>query len=358
LLASKEQQVELDGCGAGVYGNAGGRGYYRSGYETENLRRISASAEQELSPSERYLLLDDVNFQLQVNRLSVGDVMNLAQDMKDDPSTTVVNYLAGELQFVGDYLVTNADRPQYESWVRATFGPAAEKTGWTPAANESDESLTRRADLLSIVGYIGQDPHAIQIGRETFAKALQGEPEDSALLSASVRIAVKDGDEKLYNAILERLGHATRTDEYYTFGRALCLFDDPALLTRTLEFAVGPMMRGQDAAAVFGGVFSNPAGRQLAWDFVRQHWAEVTAKLNNYSEAGIVGNAGSFCDAAKRDEVRQFFTEHKVEAAERTLKLTLEQINSCIDLRTHQEPNLQTWLQHQSGSTGGAVGVH
>jgi aminopeptidase N len=358
LLASKEQQVEFDGCGAGVYGNAGGRGYYRSGYEAENLRRISASAERDLSPSERYLLLDDVNFQIQVNRLSVGDLMNLAQDMKDDPSTTVVNYLAGELQFVDDYLVTSADRPQFESWVRATFGPAAEKTGWTPAPNESDEALSRRADLLSIVGYIGQDPRAIQVGKDTFAKALQGEPEDSALLGASVRIAVKDGDEKLYNAILARLGHATRTDEYYTFGRGLTLFDDPALLTRTLEFAVGPMMRGQDAAAVFGGVFSNPAGRQLAWDFVRQHWAEVAAKLNNYSEAGIVGNAGNFCDATKRDEVQQFFTEHKVEAAERTLKLTLEQINSCIDLRSHQEPNLQTWLQHQSGSGGGAVGVH
>jgi hypothetical protein len=118
------------------------------------------------------------------------------------------------------------------------------------------------------------------------------------------------------------------------------------------------MMRGQDAAAVFGGVFSNPAGRQLVWDFVRQHWAEVAAKLNNYSEAGIVGNAGSFCDAAKRDEVQKFFTEHKVEAAERTLKLTLEQINSCIDLRAHQEPNLQTWLQNQTASGGGAVGVH
>jgi aminopeptidase N len=358
LLASKEQQVELDGCGAGVYGNAGGRGYYRSGYDVENLHRISASAERDLSPGERYLLLDDAVSQVQVNRLSAGDFMNLAQDMKDDPSTTVVNYLAGELQLVHEYLVTEADRPQFESWARETFGPVAENTGWTAAANESDEALSRRADLLSIVGYIGHDPHAVQVGRETFAKAIRGEPVDSALLNASVKIAVRDGDDKLYNAILGRLGRASRTDEFYTFGRALCLFDDPALLTRTLEFAVGPMMRGQDAAAVFGGVFSNLAGRQVAWDFVRKHWTEVEAKLNNYSEAGIVGNAGNFCDTAKRDEVQQFFTEHKVEAAERTLKLTLERINSCIDLRAHQEPNLQTWLRQQSGSSGAAVGVH
>jgi ubiquinone/menaquinone biosynthesis C-methylase UbiE len=130
------------------------------------------------------------------------------------------------------------------------------------------------------------------------------------------------------------------------------------LLTRTLEFAVGPQMRGQDAAGVFGGVFSNPEGRQVAWDFVRHHWPEVEAKLNNYSKAGIVGSAGGFCDTAKRDEVEHFFTEHKIEAAERTLKLTLEQINGCIDIRAHQETNFQTWLHQHSGAAGAAVGVH
>jgi len=357
LLTSKEREVELDGCGAAVYGNAGGRGYYRSGYDVENLRRISAAAERELSPGERFLLLDDVSSQVQVNHLSAADVMNLSQDMRNDPSTALMDLLAGELQFVYEYLVTDADRPRFESWVRQTFGPVAEKTGWAAAASDSDETLSRRADLLSIMGSIGHDAGAIQVARDTFSKAVQGEQVDPALLNASVRIAVRDGDAKLYGAILGRLSHVSRTDEYYTFGRALCLFNDPALLTRTLEFAVGPQMRGQDAAAVIGGVFSNPDGRQLAWDFVRQHWSDVTAKLNNYSEAGIVGNAGVFCDAAKRDEVQHFFGEHKIEAAERTLKLTLEQINGCIDARAHQQPNLQSWLQHQSGS-GGAVGVH
>src|ERR1700684_4292129 len=49
LLASKEQEVILPGCGSAVYGNAGARGYYRSGYDSANLKLISSSAEHTLS---------------------------------------------------------------------------------------------------------------------------------------------------------------------------------------------------------------------------------------------------------------------------------------------------------------------
>jgi hypothetical protein len=53
--------------------------------------------------------------------------------------------------------------------------------------------------------------------------------------------------------------------------------------------------------------------------------------------------------------VEAFFTSHKVPAADRTLKLTIEEINGCIDLREHQEHNLQTWLKQQP--TGTATGA-
>jgi hypothetical protein len=39
------------------------------------------------------------------------------------------------------------------------------------------------------------------------------------------------------------------------------------------------------------------------------------------------------------------------------LKLTLEQINGCIDVRTHQQPLLQSWLQrHESSAASNGAG--
>lgn len=345
LLGSQEQEVVLPGCGTAVFGNAGARGYYRSGYDPENLKLISSTAERTLSPGERYLLMKDVIAQVSLNRLTVGDALALAQDMKDDTSATVMNYVSNQLEFADDYLVTDADRAQYQAWLRSTYGPVAEKLGWVSVPGESDERRSLRASLLTILGEVGRDPKAIQLSRDLFDKALNGQPVDQTLLFAAVRIAVREGDAALYNRILAHFAQIKTQEEFILFGQAFCLFSDPALLTRTLNFAISPAMRAQDAPQVIRAVMSNPAGRQLAWEFVRQHWPEIETKLSNYSEATLVQAASVFCDTNKRDEVRQFFSERKIPAAERELNLALEQINVCIDIRTHQQPILQSWLQ-------------
>jgi len=358
LLGSKEQQVVVPGCGSAVFGNAGARGYYRSGYDSENLKLISSSAERTLSAGERYLLLNDVIAQVSLNRLTAGDVLALASDMKDDDSAAVMNYLSNQLTFADDYLVTNADREQYHAWIRATFGPVVEKLGWVSAPADSDETRGRRASLLTILGAVGRDPKVIKMSQDLFDKALNGEPVDQNLLFAAVRVAVRDGDATMYNRILGHFAQLKSQDEFILFGQALCLFSDPSLLMRTLNFAISPAMRAQDAPQVIGAVMANPAGRQVAWDFSRQHWTEIEAKLSNYSEASLVQSAGVFCDTAKREEVQRFFTEHKIPAAERELKLTLEQINVCIDVRAHQQPLLQTWLERQPIAATNSSGMN
>jgi aminopeptidase N len=348
LLDSKEEAISLSGCRDGEYGNAGGRGYYRSGYDSGNLSQIAKSAESTLSAPERYMLLTDTYSGLHANTLQATDFMNLAGNLRDDPSTDVMDQLTNYLQFAGEYLVNDSDRPQFESWVRATFGPVAAKMGWQSSPNDSDETRQRRADLLRLMGFVGRDPQAIQFARELMNKSLNGEPVDRTMLIYAIPIAARNGDAALYDSIIAHFSQIKTPEEGLLYGQALCLFSDPALLTRTLKFAVSPMMRAQDAPQVFGAVLDNPAGRQLAWDFIRDNWAAVNAKLSNYSESGVINAAGVFCDASKRDEVQKFFTDHKVPATDHALKLTLEEINSCIDLRAHQEPNLQTWLQKQS----------
>lgn len=359
LLTAKEQQVTVPGCGSAVFGNAGARGYYRSGYDSENLKRISSSAEATLSPGERYLLLTDVAAQVSLNHLTAGDVLALAQDMKEDTSTSVINYLSSQLTFAGQYLVTDADRAQYQAWIRATFNPVADTLGWVSAPDDSDETGARRAALFAILGLTGHDPKIIQMSKDMVDKALNGEPMDRPMLSVALHITAREGDAALYNRILGHFAQIKSQDDFILYGQVLCLFSDPALLTRTLGFAISPAMRAQDAPQVIGAVMANPAGRQPAWDFIRQHWTDIEAKLSNYSDASIVVAAGVFCDTAKRDEVQQFFTEHKIPAAERELKLTLEQINTCIDVRQHQQPLLQSWLQqHQSGMSANGSGAN
>jgi aminopeptidase N/puromycin-sensitive aminopeptidase len=54
--------------------------------------------------------------------------------------------------------------------------------------------------------------------------------------------------------------------------------------------------------------------------------------------------AGTFCSAESREDVRNFFSTHKVEDADRALRAAIEAIDGCIQFRQQQEPNLKKWL--------------
>jgi aminopeptidase N/puromycin-sensitive aminopeptidase len=141
-------------------------------------------------------------------------------------------------------------------------------------------------------------------------------------------------------------------EEYYVYLFTLPQFGDPKLLQRTLDFALSPDVRSQDALGVVTSVMGNPAGEQLAWDFVRQHWPEIEKAGGPFASAQVVGATSVFCDTASRDQVTEFFTAHKVAAAERTYKQSIERINNCVDLKSQQETKLASWLG-QHGNAGG-----
>src|SRR4029077_4565116 len=170
LLATKEQQVSLEGCADATFGNAGGRGYSHSAYTSGKFNGIAFPSERSLSAPERYMLLEDGFAGLHANTLQASDFMNLARELKDDPSTAVMDDLTNYMQFASDYLVNDSDRAQFEVWIRDTFGPVAQKMGWESRPDDSDETRARRADLLTLMGLIGRDPKAIEFARDLMNK--------------------------------------------------------------------------------------------------------------------------------------------------------------------------------------------
>jgi hypothetical protein len=97
---------------------------------------------------------------------------------------------------------------------------------------------------------------------------------------------------------------------------------------------------------------SNRTVEELARDFVRSHWAGVEKAGGPFAGSQVERSTGGFCDTKYRDEVKDFFSAHKLSAGERTLKQSLERINNCIDLKSLQSDQLASWLQHQSSSAG------
>jgi aminopeptidase N/puromycin-sensitive aminopeptidase len=84
--------------------------------------------------------------------------------------------------------------------------------------------------------------------------------------------------------------------------------------------------------------------RELAWNYLQQHWPLVQSQITTYTGGTLVTSMGNFCSAERSREVTQFFTEHTVNAAAAALDHARDSISDCIDLRAAQEPNLKLWL--------------
>ncbi len=353
LLTKKQQTFTLPGCSTWVLGNAGATGYYRVGYEPEAVHGLAAAAETKLSPAERISLENDIWASVRVDREPVGDYLAFAQGLQAERNRAVLADLLGGLDYVGRNLVTDADRETYRTWLRSFLSPILKDVGYEPKPGESDEQRTLRARLFRASGFDARDPETLAEARKIAEKAL-ADPNsvDRELASSALPLAALTGDQVFYDKLMTALKNTKSPEEYYMYFFTLPRFGDPQLLQRTLEFAISPDVRSQDALQLVGEVMENPAGQQLAWNFVRQHWSEMEKAGGPFASAEVVGATSSFCDTGLRDQVSEFFSAHRVAAAERTYKQSIERINNCIDLKTQQAPQLASWLGQHSAAGG------
>ena len=354
LLTEKEQTFTLPGCSSWVLANAGATGYYRVGYQPEAVHALAKDAETALTPAERIALQGDVWASVRVGREPVGDYLALAQGLAPDRNRAVVEDLLGRLNFIGQYLVSDSDRESYRAWLRHYLKPILNDVGWEAKPGESDEQRTLRARLFGSLGYDARDPEVLAQARKIADKALDDPASvDRDLAGVAFELAAVNGDQAFYDRLMNGLKNLKSPEEYYRNFFTLASFTDPKLLQRTLDFSISPDVRSQDALGLLTAVMANPVGEKLAWDFVQSHWDAVQKAGGPFASAQVVGATSSFCDPQVRDQVTSFFSAHRVEAAERTYKQTVERINNCVDLKSQQEPQLASRLGRHGATAGG-----
>ena len=353
LMTRKEETFTLPGCSNWVVTNAGATGYYRTGYQPDAVRALANDAETKLTPAERIALQNDIWASVRVGREPVGDYLAFAQGLQSDGNRAVLEDVLGRLNYIGQYLVSDSDRDAYRGWLRQYLDPPMKEVGYEPKAGESDEQRTLRSRLFGALGLDARDPETLEQARKIADKVLADPASvDRELAGGALGLAALNGDSAFYDRVMTALKDAKSPEEYYMYLFALSQFGDQKLLQRTLDFAISPDVRSQDALQVITGVMANPAGEKLAWDFVRQHWTEVEKAGGPFASAQVVGATSVFCDSGARDQVTEFFSAHKIAAAERTYKQSIERINNCVDLKSQQEPQLASWLG-KHGTAGG-----
>jgi aminopeptidase N/puromycin-sensitive aminopeptidase len=332
------------------FANAGGKGYYRSAYTPAAYAKIVANIESALTPVERISIAGDEWAQVRSNRAPVGDYLDLSAALKGDQNAEVVSAaLSGVDAIVERVAATPEEKSALAAWLRRTFSPQLEKLG-EPSQSDTPESKDLRVLLFDVLGIYGNDPKVLSQA-ETIAESYLADPAsvDPALGQSALSVAARHGDAKLFDELQKVYETSDDPVRQSIALHMMAQFEDPALVKRSLDYATSGKVRNQDVAMQLSVSLSMPNTRDLAWNYVKSHWERVREQLTADTGGGrLAGATGSFCSAEMREDVRDFFSTHKVAASERALNQALERIKGCMEFRRLQEPNLKKWLAAQS----------
>ena len=304
-------------------------GFFRVNYsEADWQRLIPAISALTLPATDRLGIQNDAYALSKAGLLPVTQFLALAEAYKNEDDASVWSDLASNLR---DIELLVADEPyheNYRSFARNLFGPAARRIGWEARDGEGHLDALLRSTVLSQAGSYG-DPEFLSQARERFDTYVK----DASSLHPDLRglvfsLAAQGGDEETYSRLWELEKKADLQEEKIRLLLALGRFTQPELLQETLRRALTDDVRSQDTIMVITAVAANLRGRQPAWQFVKDNWAEFDRR---YGDGGfglmrLVSICSNFVDADKLAEVETFFQEHPAPAAERTIRQALERV--------------------------------
>jgi aminopeptidase N len=328
------------------YGNAGGKGYYRSRYDSVDYQQLLRHVETSLTPSERITFLGSQWALARAGISPVGDFLNLAAAVRDDNSSFVITTVSSALRIIDQQVAsTSEEHKELAAWVRRNFAPALARLD-APVAGEAPDKSLLRAALFGLLGNIGSDPAIIADARKISEQYLSNPASvDPTLAAAGLNIAAQNGDAAFFDQ-LQRVSQTSGDPQLRTQAlRALASFRDGAMVVRALDYALSGHVKNQDALRLVQLEMRDRRTRDAAWQYVQQNWPRVRAQITTWMGGELVESMGDFCSTDRSSQVSEFFAAHSVSATSHALDKARDSIADCVDLRVAQGPNLEQWLQ-------------
>ena len=322
-------------------------GFYRVRYYSEDLQRlVEPIRTKTLTPIDRLGVQNDAYALSRAGIIPATDFLDIATAYREEDNAPVCADLSANLAGLDNLL---SDEPFYggfQAFSRGIFQQVAAKIGWDAKPNESHMDALLRSTALGHVGGSGDD-NALREAAARFSAYTN----DPSAVSPNIRgivfrLAAKSGGRAEYDAMWRLRADTPLQEEKVRFLYGLTSFEDKALLSETLERALGDEVRVHDTVSVITLVAGNTQGRDLAWQFLKDNWPELDRR---YGEGGfaimrLVGIASAFNTLEMRDDVERFFTDNAAPGAERTVRQALERIRLNAAWLARNRDELADWF--------------
>ena len=330
--------------------NEGGHGFYRVRYGPNLLKRVLEAGLEKLAPIERLNLVNDAWATTIAGLMPLSDYLDLTGRFALERDKNVWAVLLDSFAFL-NRIIEPADRAGLESFVRSRVGEAVAAVGWTTGPGDNDLMRQLRGELIGALGRLGNDQATQARATELYAMVRKDPAAiDPNLLPALVSILAFIGDAARYEDFRARFKTAATPQEERRYLFSLAMFQQQALLGRTLDMTLNGEIRLQDAPFMVSAVMNNVYGREQGWYFVKMNWDLLDRRFPKQGLRRMCGGITGFCKPDLERDVREFFEARQVDLGGKTLEQYLEQLRIGVSFAERSRRDLQEFLRRNQYS--------
>ncbi|RUS74701.1 hypothetical protein EGW08_017531, partial [Elysia chlorotica] len=344
---SKDFCLHFVSHGQWVKLNAGTVGFYRVMYPSEMLQALMPAVKDlSLPPKDRLGLQSDLFALSRAGLTPAVDVLRTVGAYKNETDFTVWSNLSSNLSSISAILQYSDIYPAFKKYVINLFSKIASDVGWDPKPDEDTLTPLLREVVLARMGRYG-DEATVAEANKRFEAHCSGEAKLPADLKSAVYTTVlSNGDSQVYEKMLKLYDEADMQEERVRIGRALGSVEDKELIQKVLFFSLSEKVRAQDAVFFISGCTGSAVGRELAWKFFKENFLTLSDRYQGgfLLSRLVQSTTEHFATEDMAAEVDEFFKEHPLPSAERTIQQSIENIKLNAKWLEREEEAVKKYL--------------
>ncbi|MCC6178717.1 MAG: M1 family metallopeptidase [Chloroflexi bacterium] len=340
LLEGQRTTVDLGAPVEWAVANEHGNGFYRARYTPELLRALTTDLQDNLTAVERFNLVSDTWASVVAGTTPVSEFLSLARLFTNEADRNVWVALLGGLDYLNRMLEPTG-RAGLQAFVRQLVGPSVERLGWERKPGEPELTGQLRGTLIGALGVTGEDAATQRRAKELHQAYLKDRSAvDRDVVPAVIGIVAHTGGPEEYDLYVRRYKEAPTPQEEQRYLFALAAFRQRDLLQQTLNKTLMPEVRSQNAPYLIGSLMTNLDGGDLAWNFVKMRWDEVTGRFPDNSHVRMLAGLTALSTPDLAGDVEQFFQTHTVKQGQKSLDQHLERLRVNVAFRAREAGTL------------------
>jgi len=347
LMDEKEERLEVGSDVAWVLPDDGGVGYYRWIVPSQMMLKIASDPARTMSSRERSRFLGNARALLSAGEIKGDEYLAIAASLAAHPEPDILEPLMADLGTLRAPFVTDDLTQDFGTYVRKLLGPARERYGVAPRADDPEAVKLIRPAMLSWLGDDGADPEVralcSKLAADYMANAESVEP---TVAGAVLSVAAASGDKALFEAYRAKFEAAKVPAERGRYLSAFSEFNDPAVQDAVLEYALTDKIRPTETFQAVSGMFETDAGREKVFNWMTRNYATLSGRVPP-EFAAYFPYLVSGCSEQRLAAAQKFFAqpENQVDGTQAHLSKVSEGIADCANLREREGKTVAAYLR-------------